>query len=230
MASGRQRCPRHAAGSLGGDRFRHDPHVRGLRRKQHRSFRGDEPVRTGAGPYGSRAASAINAGFQQGDAWTPNVVIEWGAGWQTYTGWPFGNDTTTGAGRVAQADFNAGGAALDVTFTPDAGFGVLVKSFAFTVWNGSPESLCRSAGHCSAARRSRPACSPPARRMPLARRAARRRFPPDCRRSIPGACRSSFAGNGSAATGPSSRSTISISFRRRRGSRRNLPGQRPTPS
>src|SRR5687768_1281205 len=54
----------------------------------------------GAGQYGSRAASAINAGFQQGDGWTPNVALTWSAGWQTYTGWPFGNDAQTGAGRV----------------------------------------------------------------------------------------------------------------------------------
>jgi len=94
----------------------------------------------GAGQYGSRAASAINAGFQQGDGWTPNVALTWSAGWQTYTGWPFGNDAQTGAGRVAQADFAAsGGNPLTLTFTPDSGFGVWVKSFAFTVWNGSPQ-------------------------------------------------------------------------------------------
>ena len=29
----------------------------------------------GAGQYGSRAGSPINAGFQQGDGWTPNVVL-----------------------------------------------------------------------------------------------------------------------------------------------------------
>src|SRR5687767_6929826 len=42
----------------------------------------------GVGQYGSRAASAINPGFQVGDGWTPNVVLAWSAGWQTYTGWP----------------------------------------------------------------------------------------------------------------------------------------------
>ncbi|MGI8604906.1 MAG: glycerophosphodiester phosphodiesterase [Verrucomicrobiales bacterium] len=94
----------------------------------------------GAGPYGSRANSPVNAGFQQGDSWTPNVVLAWSNGWQTFIGWPFGNDATTGAGKVAQADFNSsGGAPLDITFTPDTGFGVVVKSFAFTVWNASPE-------------------------------------------------------------------------------------------
>jgi glycerophosphoryl diester phosphodiesterase len=94
----------------------------------------------GAGQYGSRAASAINPGFQIGDGWTPNVVLIWSAGWQTYTAWPFGNDAQTGAGKVAQADFSAsGGNPLTLTFTPDAGFGVRVKSFAFTVWNASPQ-------------------------------------------------------------------------------------------
>ena len=94
----------------------------------------------GAGQYGSRASSAINPGFQIGDGWTPNVVLAWSAGWQTYTGWPFGDDAQNGAGKVAQADFSAsGGNPLTLTFTPDAGFGVGVKSFAFTVWNGSPQ-------------------------------------------------------------------------------------------
>jgi len=94
----------------------------------------------GAGQYGSRAASAINPGFQIGDGWTPNVVLAWSAGWQTYTGWPFGNDAQSAAGKVAQADFSAsGGNPLTLTFTPDAGFGASVKSFAFTVWNGSPQ-------------------------------------------------------------------------------------------
>src|SRR5687767_7904479 len=78
----------------------------------------------GSGQYGSRATSAINAGFQQGEGWTTNVVVTWGTGWQTYTGWPFGNDAQTGAGRVAQADFQvSAGAPITITFTPDAGFG-----------------------------------------------------------------------------------------------------------
>lgn len=94
----------------------------------------------GAGQYGSRAGSPINAGFQQGDGWTPNVVLTWSPGWQTYVGWPFGNDAQTGVGDVAQADFaEAGGNPLTLTFTPDSGFGVLLKSFAFTVWDSSPQ-------------------------------------------------------------------------------------------
>jgi len=93
----------------------------------------------GAGQYGSRANSPL-AGFQQGDAWTPNVVLTWSQGWQTYVGWPFGNDAQNGAGDVAQADFaEAGSDPLTMTFTPDAGFGVLLKSFAFTVWDSSPQ-------------------------------------------------------------------------------------------
>lgn len=93
----------------------------------------------GAGQYGSRAASAINAGFQIGDGFTPNVVLSWSSGWQTYIGWPFGNDNQNAAGKVAQSDFSeTGGGPLAMTFTPDSGFGVLLKSFAFTVWNGSP--------------------------------------------------------------------------------------------
>jgi glycerophosphoryl diester phosphodiesterase len=94
----------------------------------------------GAGQYGSRASSPINAGFQQGDGWTPNVVLSWSQGWQTYVGWPFGNNAQTSPGGVAQADFaEAGGNPLTLIFTPDSGFGVLLKSFAFTVWDGSPQ-------------------------------------------------------------------------------------------
>ncbi len=93
----------------------------------------------GTGQYGSRAASAINAGFQAGTGFTPNVALTWGSGWHTYVGWPFGNDAQTAAGKVAQADFGeSGGAPLLLTFTPEAGFGVQVNSFAFTVWDSSP--------------------------------------------------------------------------------------------
>lgn len=94
----------------------------------------------GAGQYGSRASSAINAGFLVGDAWTPNVVLNWSGGWQTYAGWPFGNNAQTGPGSVAQADFaESGGNPLTITFTPDTGYGVLLSSFTFMVWNGSPQ-------------------------------------------------------------------------------------------
>jgi len=55
----------------------------------------------GAGQYGSRAASVINAGFQAGDGFTPNVVLTWGIGWQTYTGWPFGNNASTNSNPLA---------------------------------------------------------------------------------------------------------------------------------
>ena len=93
----------------------------------------------GAGQYGARASSPINAGFQQGDGWTPNVALTWSVGWQTYGGWPFGNDAQNAPGGVAQADFDvSSGNPLTLTFTPDSGFGVLVKSFAFTVWDSSP--------------------------------------------------------------------------------------------
>lgn len=93
----------------------------------------------GAGQYGSRASSAINAGFLAGDGFTPNVLLNWSVGWQTYTAWPFGNNTFNAPGDVAQADFSeAGGTPLTLTFTPDAGIGVLLKSFVFTVWDGSP--------------------------------------------------------------------------------------------
>src|SRR5687768_9461654 len=86
----------------------------------------------GAGQYGSRTSSAINPGFQAGDGFTPNVVLTWGIGWQTYTAWPFGNNTVNAPGDVAQADFSvAGGTPLVLTFTPDSGIGVLIKSFAF---------------------------------------------------------------------------------------------------
>jgi glycerophosphoryl diester phosphodiesterase len=93
----------------------------------------------GVGQYGSRANSAINAGFQQGAGWTPNVVLTWSSGWQTYTAWPLGNDAQSGSGDVAQADFaESAGNPLTLTFAPDPGFGVLVKSFTFAVWDSSP--------------------------------------------------------------------------------------------
>ena len=91
--------------------------------------------------YGSRITSssvaytgdaAISAQFEEGNGWTPNIVVAWAGGqpdnWDTYTGW-------RGA-EVAQVQGSIAGNPLDVVFTPDAGYGVLINSFDLDEWEG----------------------------------------------------------------------------------------------
>jgi hypothetical protein len=59
---------------------------------------------------------------------TPGIGVTWGAGYESYTAWD-------GRGNVAQTDFNAGNP-IDVIFTPNAGFGVLVTAFTLDEWAG----------------------------------------------------------------------------------------------
>ncbi len=59
---------------------------------------------------------------------TPGIGLTWGTGYQTYTAWD-------GRGNVAQTDFNLS-TSIDLLFTPSAGSGVLVKSFALDEWAG----------------------------------------------------------------------------------------------
>lgn len=61
---------------------------------------------------------------------TPNVTVTWGAGWQNYLDWD-------GRGVVGQLDYNASGSnPIDLTFTPEAGFGVYVSSFDLDTYDG----------------------------------------------------------------------------------------------
>jgi MYXO-CTERM domain-containing protein len=63
---------------------------------------------------------------------TPNVALTWGVGYQTYTAWD-------GRGNVAQTDFNEA-SDIDLTFTPSAGYGVLIDSFDLDEWNGGGDT------------------------------------------------------------------------------------------
>ncbi|UCF15753.1 MAG: LamG domain-containing protein [Phycisphaerales bacterium] len=91
--------------------------------------------------YGSRINSSlvtytgdatISAQFEQGNGWTPNIVVTWAGGqpdnWDTYTGW---RDA-----EVAQVQGSSPGNPQDVVFTPDAGYGVLINSFDLDEWAG----------------------------------------------------------------------------------------------
>jgi hypothetical protein len=61
---------------------------------------------------------------------TPNIVANWGAGFETYVGWD-------GRGEVAQLDFNGVDPdQITLTLTPDPGFGVLVSSFDLDYYAG----------------------------------------------------------------------------------------------
>jgi hypothetical protein len=59
---------------------------------------------------------------------TPGIGLTWGAGYQTYTAWDR-------RGNVAQTDYNAA-SPIDLLFTPSAGSGVLVNSFALDEYKG----------------------------------------------------------------------------------------------
>lgn len=66
---------------------------------------------------------------------TPAIGLTWGAGYQSYTAWDR-------RGNVGQTDFNAtwtdpgGYGPIDLVFTPSAGFGALVTSFALDEYGG----------------------------------------------------------------------------------------------
>ena len=59
---------------------------------------------------------------------TPGIGLTWGSGYQSYTAWD-------GRGNVAQTDYNAANP-IDLVFTPIAGSGALVNSFALDEWAG----------------------------------------------------------------------------------------------
>ena len=59
---------------------------------------------------------------------TPDILLDWFGGWDTYTDW-------NGRGNVAQFDFNAGGTAT-ILFTPSALSAVRLVSFELDEWVG----------------------------------------------------------------------------------------------
>jgi hypothetical protein len=75
-------------------------------------------------------ASDISGQFTQGNGWTPNIKVAWTppTNWQTYTGWSLED--------VAQIDGSSTDNPLDLIFTPDAGYGVLINSFDLDEWAG----------------------------------------------------------------------------------------------
>jgi hypothetical protein len=99
--------------------------------------------------YGDRASStSVVAGGQtmglaQGNGWTPNVVVSYAA---TFTGTPSANDAAQNGVRLWRDSEWQGvmytrsvgtqTAFYDVTFTPDAGYGVRVNSFVADDYNG----------------------------------------------------------------------------------------------
>ncbi|MHC4807136.1 MAG: discoidin domain-containing protein, partial [Planctomycetota bacterium] len=79
---------------------------------------------------GGASISAHNAQFDEGNGWTPNIEVAWAGGqpndWDTYMGWR--------GEEVAQIQGASPGNPLDVVFTPDAGYGVLINSFDLDEW------------------------------------------------------------------------------------------------
>jgi hypothetical protein len=63
---------------------------------------------------------------------TPNINTTWGAGYQTYLSWD-------SRGNVIQTDYNTAtnSAGIDITWTPDPGYGVLVTRFDLDEWGGA---------------------------------------------------------------------------------------------
>jgi hypothetical protein len=81
--------------------------------------------------------------FEEGNGWTPNIVLTWPWGdngtwgtvseYDTYVNWD-------GRGSVAQAEIvYDSDNQLDLVFTPDPDFGVLVNSFDLDEWTGGGE-------------------------------------------------------------------------------------------
>ena len=100
--------------------------------------------------YGSRISSSpvayhedtwgsnISAVFTKGNGWTSHIELTWAPGvnsdYDTYTSW-------NGRGDVAQTDGSSATNPLDIVFTPDAGYGVLINSFALDEWVGSATEM-----------------------------------------------------------------------------------------
>ena len=90
--------------------------------------------------YGSNvsanSADYIVAPGAAGITGTPNIVANWGAGFDTYTAWD-------GRGEVGQLDFTGVDPdQITLTLTPDPGFGTLVTSFDLDYYaGGEPVNL-----------------------------------------------------------------------------------------
>lgn len=85
----------------------------------------------GSNVTGSDANYSVSLGVG-GVVGTPDITLTWGVGYQTYTGWD-------SRGNVAQLDFNAA-TDIDLTFTPNAGTGVLLDSFDLDEWAGGGDT------------------------------------------------------------------------------------------
>jgi hypothetical protein len=78
--------------------------------------------------------------YDEGNGWTPNIVVTWP--WGDNGGWGSDSEYDTyvdwnGRGSVTQAEiiYDADNQ-LDLEFTPDAGYGVLINSFDLDEWEG----------------------------------------------------------------------------------------------
>lgn len=93
--------------------------------------------------YLDSAQVEFDLAFEEGNGWTPNIVLTWPWGdngtWGTVSEYDTYNDWN-GRGAVAQAeivyDFDN---QLDLLFTPDPDFGVLLNSFELDEWAGGGE-------------------------------------------------------------------------------------------
>jgi hypothetical protein len=87
---------------------------------------------SGFGSYVSATGPNWLATLGSSAVGSPNIGMTWGAGYQTYTSWD-------GRGNVIQTDFNnaTNSAGIDVTWTPDPGYGVLVTRFDLDEWGGA---------------------------------------------------------------------------------------------
>ncbi len=95
-------------------------------------------VLTGVGGKTNDAVPQDHGSFVQD---TTNIALSWsptGGGnnscnqWEQYNGWPLGGD----GGQVYQIDSKDGYKDHLITFTPDAGFNVILNSLDLNVWGG----------------------------------------------------------------------------------------------
>lgn len=87
-----------------------------------------------SGPIAYTGPKTLGLTFEQGNDWTPNIVLDWGdasAGshFDFYGDWD-------GRGNVGQIESDANNKNLDLVFIPDPGCGVLINSFDLDAWQG----------------------------------------------------------------------------------------------
>jgi hypothetical protein len=89
----------------------------------------DFPAGYGSNVSANSADYIVSPGVT-GITGTPNIVANWGAGFDTYTAWD-------GRGEVGQLDYTGVDPdQITLTLTPDPGFGVLVRSFDLDYYAG----------------------------------------------------------------------------------------------